>query len=79
MLAWTRDLPIEGEPKDAVKIVDSYSRWLSTSPIPMFINAGPAGFLIGAQREFCLAWPKPAGGQRERRAFPSGGLTKRSR
>ena len=31
---------------------------LSTSPIPkLFINADPAGFLIGAQREFCRAWP----------------------
>jgi haloalkane dehalogenase len=27
-------------------------------PIPkLFINAEPAGFLIGAQREFCRAWP----------------------
>jgi haloalkane dehalogenase len=51
-------LPIEGEPKDVVQIVDSYSRWLSTSAIPkLFINADPAGFLIGAQREFCRAWP----------------------
>lgn len=58
MLSWTRELPIEGEPKDVVQIVDSYSRWLSTSPIPkLFINADPAGFLIGAQREFCRAWP----------------------
>ena len=58
MLAWTRELPIEGEPKDVVEIVDSYSRWLSASPIPkLFIDADPAGFLIGAQREFCRAWP----------------------
>jgi len=58
MLAWTRDLPIAGEPKDVVNVVDSYSRWLSTSPIPkLFINAEPAGFLIGAQREFCRGWP----------------------
>jgi haloalkane dehalogenase len=58
MLAWTRELPIEGEPKDVVEVVDSYSRWLSSSPIPkLFIDADPAGFLIGAQREFCRAWP----------------------
>jgi haloalkane dehalogenase len=58
MLAWTRDLPIAGEPADVVEIVDSYSRWLSQSPIPkLFIDADPAGFLIGAQREFCRAWP----------------------
>jgi haloalkane dehalogenase len=58
MLAWTRDLPIAGEPADLVEIVESYSRWLSKSPIPkLFIDAEPAGFLIGAQREFCRGWP----------------------
>jgi haloalkane dehalogenase len=58
MLAWTRDLPIAGEPRDVVDIVDSYARWLSASPIPkLFIDAEPAGFLIGAQRDFCRAWP----------------------
>jgi haloalkane dehalogenase len=58
MLAWTRDLPIAGEPADVVEIVESYSRFLSTSPVPkLFIDAEPAGFLIGAQREFCRGWP----------------------
>jgi haloalkane dehalogenase len=58
MLAWTRDLPIAGDPADVVEIVESYSRFLSTSPIPkLFIDAEPAGFLIGAQREFCRSWP----------------------
>ena len=58
MLAWTRDLPIAGEPADVVQVVDSYAQWLSTSPIPkLFIDADPAGFLIGSQREFCRAWP----------------------
>ena len=58
MLAWTRDLPIAGEPADVVAIVEDYARWLSTSPIPkLFIDADPGGFLIGAQREFCRAWP----------------------
>jgi len=58
MLAWTRELPISGEPKEVVDVVDAYAGWLSTSPIPkLFINAEPAGFLIGAQREFCRAWP----------------------
>jgi haloalkane dehalogenase len=58
MLAWTRDLPIAGEPADVTAIVEDYARWLSTSPIPkLFIDADPAGFLIGAQREFCRTWP----------------------
>jgi haloalkane dehalogenase len=58
MLTWTRELPIAGEPEDVVGAVDSYARWLSTSRIPkLFIDAEPGGFLIGAQREFCRAWP----------------------
>jgi len=58
MLSWTRDLPIAGEPEDVVRVVDSYAKWLSTSPIPkLFIDADPGGFLIGAQREFCRSWP----------------------
>jgi haloalkane dehalogenase len=57
MLAWTRDLPIAGEPADVVAIVEDYARFLSTSQIPkLFIDAEPGGFLIGAQREFCRAW-----------------------
>ncbi len=58
MLTWTRELPIAGEPADVVAIVDAYAKWLSESPIPkLFIDAEPGGFLIGAQREFCKAWP----------------------
>lgn len=58
MLAWTRDLPIAGEPADVVAVVEAYADWLSKSSIPkLFIDAEPAGFLIGAQREFCRAWP----------------------
>jgi haloalkane dehalogenase len=58
MLSWTRDLPIAGEPADVVAIVDAYAKWLSSSELPkLFIDAEPAGFLIGAQREFCRAWP----------------------
>ncbi len=58
MLTWTRELPIEGQPEDVTQLVDSYSRWLASSSIPkLFINGDPAGFLIGAQREFCRTWP----------------------
>jgi haloalkane dehalogenase len=58
MLAWTRELPIAGEPHDVVQIVEAYAQWLSRSFIPkLFIDAEPAGFLVGAQREFCRALP----------------------
>jgi len=58
ILTWTRELPIAGEPADVVAIVEDYARFVSTSQIPkLFIDAEPGGFLIGAQREFCRAWP----------------------
>ena len=58
MLTWTRELPIAGQPADVVSIVESYAKWLAHSTIPkLFVDAEPAGFLIGAQREFCRAWP----------------------
>jgi pimeloyl-ACP methyl ester carboxylesterase len=58
LVVYAVDLPIAGQPEDVTQIVDSYGRWLSTSGIPkLFINGDPGGFLIGAQREFCRAWP----------------------
>ena len=57
MLIWSRELPIEGQPEDVTRIVDSYASWLAASPIPkLFINGDPGGLLIGAQREFCRGW-----------------------
>jgi len=58
MLSWTRELPVAGEPADVVEVVERYSDWLAHSHIPkLFIDAEPAGFLIGPVREFCRAWP----------------------
>ncbi len=57
-LTWPRQIPVDGEPEDVVKIAQAYADWLKTSPIPkLFINADPGSILIGAQREFCRSWP----------------------
>lgn len=57
-LAWSRELPIEGEPADVVAIVESYGAWLARSPIPkLFINAEPGALLSGRSRELCRLWP----------------------
>jgi haloalkane dehalogenase len=57
-LTWPREIPLEGEPADVTEIVQSYADWLSESDVPkLFINADPGTILIGAQREFCRAWP----------------------
>jgi len=58
MLQWPREIPIDGEPADVVRIVEQYSGWLAMSPVPkLFINAEPGSILVGAPREFCRAWP----------------------
>jgi haloalkane dehalogenase len=57
-LSWPRQLPIEGEPAEVVRIVEEYGQWLATSPVPkLLINAEPGAILSSAQREFCRTWP----------------------
>ncbi|MGH7277330.1 MAG: haloalkane dehalogenase, partial [Candidatus Rokuibacteriota bacterium] len=58
LLTWPREIPVSGEPADVVAIVETYAKWLATSPIPkLFVNAEPGSILVGAQRDFCRGWP----------------------
>ena len=57
-LSWPRQIPIDGQPADVVKVVEEYSRWLAQSDVPkLFVNADPGSILVGRQREICRAWP----------------------
>ncbi len=57
-LTWPRQIPIEGEPAEVVKIVEEYGAWLAESPLPkLFVNAEPGAILRGEAREFCRTWP----------------------
>ena len=58
-LTWPREIPFDGEPADVAAIVQRYADWLagSTQLPKLFINADPGIILVGAQREFCRAWP----------------------
>jgi haloalkane dehalogenase len=57
-LAWPREIPMGGEPKDVVEIVASYGQWLRTAGVAkLFINAEPGAILRGAARAFCRGWP----------------------
>jgi len=57
-LTWPRQIPIEGEPEDVVKIVSDYGDWLSTSDVPkLFFDAKPGAILRGKARDFCRSWP----------------------
>jgi haloalkane dehalogenase len=57
-LTWPREIPIDGEPADVVRIVSDNASWLAKSSTPkLFINAEPGSILVGAQRELCRTWP----------------------
>jgi haloalkane dehalogenase len=58
LLAWPRELPIEGVPADVVAIVTEYGQWLATSTLPkLFIAAEPGAILVGRARDICRTWP----------------------
>jgi haloalkane dehalogenase len=57
-LAWPRQIPIEGEPADVVRVVEAYGSWLETSDVAkLFVNAEPGSILVGTQRDYCRTWP----------------------
>ncbi|MDD5033186.1 MAG: haloalkane dehalogenase [Methylococcaceae bacterium] len=57
-LAWSRELPIEGDPADVAQIVERYGEWLSQSALPkLLITAEPGALLTGPALEFCRHWP----------------------
>lgn len=57
-LSWPRQIPIDGEPADVVKIVEDYGAWLARSEVPkLFVNAEPGSILTGRARELCRTWP----------------------
>jgi haloalkane dehalogenase len=59
MLAWPRELPIEGEPADVVAIAAAYADWLATSTVPkLFVKADPGWILAnGAALDFARRLP----------------------
>lgn len=57
-LDWPNQIPIEGSPKEVVKVVNNYSKFFMKNDTPkLFINSDPGAILIGKQREFCRSWP----------------------
>jgi len=57
-LSWPRQIPVEGQPEDVVRLVQDYADWMAQSDVPkLFINTDPGAILTGRQREFCRSWP----------------------
>ncbi|MGB1005858.1 MAG: haloalkane dehalogenase [Thalassobaculaceae bacterium] len=56
-LTWPRQIPLAGEPREVVDIVQDYADWMAANDLPkLFVNAEPGAILIGAQRESCRLW-----------------------
>ncbi|MFC1444056.1 haloalkane dehalogenase [Streptacidiphilus sp. N1-10] len=49
ILAWTRELPLGGEPADVVAVVERYRRWMADSPeVPKLLMAVDNGVGLGS-------------------------------
>jgi haloalkane dehalogenase len=44
---WPNEIPIDGEPKDVVAIVERYGRWLAESDVPKLLLAFEPGAILG--------------------------------
>jgi haloalkane dehalogenase len=57
-LTWPRQIPLDGEPPEVVKVVGEYSQWLAQSQVPkLYIHAEPGALGNGKPRDFCRTWP----------------------
>ena len=57
MLAWPRQIPLDGEPPEIVEKARRYGEFHRTSPTPkLFINADPGSILVGPARDYCRSW-----------------------
>ena len=57
-LSWPRQIPLDGDPPEVAAIVDEYSAWLATSPLPkLLVTANPGAAIAGPMEERCRRWP----------------------
>lgn len=57
-LAWPRQLPIAGQPREICELVERYVAFLARAQLPkLFINAEPGRLLVGAMRDICRRFP----------------------
>jgi haloalkane dehalogenase len=47
-LTWSREIPVDGEPADVLKVIERNNRWLEASPIPkLYIHVQPETVMKG--------------------------------
>jgi len=58
VLAWPREIPIDGEPADVHATIEAVAQFLSTTPIPkLFINVEPGLAMTDRERGFVRTFP----------------------
>lgn len=57
-LAWPRQIPLDGEPAEVVKVVIEFGNWLRQSQVPkLWIHGDPGAIETASVRSFCSTWP----------------------
>lgn len=57
-LTWPRELPIDGEPEDMVRVIEANEAWLSGEEVPkLYVNAEPGSIMRDRVRERVRSWP----------------------
>lgn len=58
-LTWPREIPVDGQPEETLRVVEAYGAWLAESEVPkLFINAEPGRIMArGNMREIARSWP----------------------
>lgn len=57
-LTWPREIPIDGEPGDMVRVIEANEAWLSGEDLPkLFVNADPGSIMGDRVRERVRSWP----------------------
>lgn len=57
-LIFPRSLPIENQPEEVARIVETYGQWMAGNNIPkLLISAEPGAILVGRALAFCRTWP----------------------
>ncbi|AHF15260.1 haloalkane dehalogenase [Niabella soli DSM 19437] len=57
-LSFSRQIALDGAPKEVAEIVTGYGNWLQQSPVPkLWIHGIPGAVENDNMREFCSTWP----------------------
>jgi haloalkane dehalogenase len=56
-LSWPRQMPLDGEPAEVARVIESYGEWLAASAVPkLYLQSNPGVLDRGRMRAFCSQW-----------------------